>query len=118
MEAMAAHGSKPRTQWVSEWPAMVVLSVAQVFWAAGVEGAVAEGAVAAYLNKCTGELMGLTDLVSAFWGPWILQTTLPPFASPVGPTTRGSRELPTRAPRALRFRALYLRVPWFGPERR
>lgn len=63
--AMAAYGTKPRTEWVCDWPAMVVLAVAQVFWSAGVEGAVAEGAVPAFLAKCADELMGLTDLVGA-----------------------------------------------------
>lgn len=63
MAAMAAYGTKPRPQWVTEWPAMVVLAVAQLFWSAGVEEAVAGGGVAGYLEKCTEELMGLTDLV-------------------------------------------------------
>jgi len=42
---------------------MVVLAVAQVFWSVGVEAAVGEGKVPAYLDKCTEQLMGLTDLV-------------------------------------------------------
>ncbi|GBF98747.1 dynein heavy chain axonemal [Raphidocelis subcapitata] len=61
--AMAAYDSRPRTQWVCDWPAMVVLAVAQVFWCGGVEAAIAAGGVRAYLEKCTADLMGLTDLV-------------------------------------------------------
>jgi hypothetical protein len=64
--AMAAYDSRPRTQWVCDWPAMVVLAVAQVFWCGGVEAAIAEGGVPAYLDKCTSDLMGLTDLVRAW----------------------------------------------------
>jgi hypothetical protein len=63
MAAMAAYGTRPRTQWVCEWPAMVVLAAAQVFWSQGVEAAIKEGRVGVHLEKCTEELMGLTDLV-------------------------------------------------------
>lgn len=69
MAAMAAFGAKPRAQWVTDWPAMVVLAASQVFWAAGVERAVAEGSVQAYLEQCTGDLLALTDLVRAIPGP-------------------------------------------------
>jgi hypothetical protein len=72
MAAMAAYGSKPRAQWVCDWPAMVVLAATQIFWSAGVEAAVAEGAVPAFLGKCTDDLMALTDLVrgcAVFWHP-------------------------------------------------
>ncbi|KAF6265909.1 dynein heavy chain 2 [Scenedesmus sp. NREL 46B-D3] len=41
--AMHAYVSRPRTSWVREWPAMVVL--------------------AAFLERCTADLMDLTDLV-------------------------------------------------------
>jgi hypothetical protein len=62
---MAAFDSRPRTQWVCDWPAMVVLAVVQAFWSAGVEAAVAAGGVPGFLGSCTEELMGLTDLVGA-----------------------------------------------------
>jgi dynein heavy chain len=43
--AMHAYVSRPRTSWVREWPAMVVLAVSQIFWARGVEESVAAGNV-------------------------------------------------------------------------
>jgi hypothetical protein len=42
---------------------MVVLAVSQIYWARGVEQAVADGAVDKYLEQCTSDLMDLTDLV-------------------------------------------------------
>lgn len=41
--AMHAYPSRPRTAWVREWPAMVVLAVSQIFWARGVEEALTQG---------------------------------------------------------------------------
>jgi dynein heavy chain len=41
--AMHAHASRPRTSWVREWPAMVVLAVSQIFWARVVEDAITSG---------------------------------------------------------------------------
>lgn len=43
--AMHAYPSRPRTSWVREWPAMVVLAVNQIFWARGVEEALTQGTV-------------------------------------------------------------------------
>lgn len=43
--AMHAYVTQPRTSWVREWPAMVVLAVSQIFWARGVEEAVAAGSL-------------------------------------------------------------------------
>jgi hypothetical protein len=65
MEATAAYDLQPGTQWVCNWPAMVVLAVVQMFWSTGVEAAVAASSVPAYLEGCTKELMELTDLVRA-----------------------------------------------------
>lgn len=42
---MHAYATRPRTAWVRDWPAMVVLAVSQIYWARGVEGAVAAGKV-------------------------------------------------------------------------
>jgi dynein heavy chain len=81
---MAAYGSKPRTQWVCDWPAMVVLAVTQVFWSAGVEGAVAESSVPAFLQKCTEDLMGLTDLVTGQSSSCLLDHKLCPEDRRVG----------------------------------
>ena len=80
MAAMATYGSKPRAQWACDWPAMVVLVVAQIFFSAGVEDAVASGAVPAYLERCTEDLMALTDLVRGWrhptaWGDVVLAST-------------------------------------------
>ncbi|KAF8071068.1 Dnah1 [Scenedesmus sp. PABB004] len=61
--AMHAHATRPRAAWVREWPAMVVLAVSQIFWAHGVEEAVAASSVQAYLERCTSDLMALTELV-------------------------------------------------------
>ncbi|WIA11828.1 hypothetical protein OEZ85_011917 [Tetradesmus obliquus] len=61
--AMHAYVTRPRTSWVREWPAMVVLAVSQIFWARGVEEAVAAGSLQAFLERCTADLMDLTDLV-------------------------------------------------------
>lgn len=43
--AMHAYHTRPRSAWVLEWPAMVVLAVSQIFWARGVEEALQQGSV-------------------------------------------------------------------------
>lgn len=43
--AMHAYPTRPRTAWVREWPAMVVLAVSQIFWASRVEEALTQGTV-------------------------------------------------------------------------
>jgi hypothetical protein len=43
--AMHAYPTRPRTAWVREWPAMVMLAVSQIFWARGVEEALTQGTV-------------------------------------------------------------------------
>jgi dynein heavy chain, axonemal len=58
-----AYPQRPRTDWVREWPAMVVLAGSAVFWSAEVEKAISGGTVGEYLKQCTRELMDLTDLV-------------------------------------------------------
>lgn len=39
-ESMKAYTSVARTQWVRDWPAMVVLAVSAIFWSAEVEEAI------------------------------------------------------------------------------
>ncbi|KAG2439747.1 hypothetical protein HYH02_010624 [Chlamydomonas schloesseri] len=61
--AMAAYAATPRKQWVRDWPAMVVLAVSAIYWSSEVEAAISEGSVPAYLDKCSSDLLDLTDLV-------------------------------------------------------
>ena len=61
--ALTAYVTAPRTQWVLQWPAMVVIAAAGVFWARGVEDAIEKQDVASALEQNTADLMGLTDLV-------------------------------------------------------
>ena len=52
-----------RTDWVLNWPAMVILAISGVYWAKEVEEGVDAGDMKAVLDKNTSDLMGLTDLV-------------------------------------------------------
>lgn len=61
--AVAAYATTPRKQWVRDWPAMVVLAVSAIYWSREVEEAISEGSVPAYLDKCSADLLDLTDLV-------------------------------------------------------
>ncbi|EFJ44217.1 dynein heavy chain 2, partial [Volvox carteri f. nagariensis] len=63
MLSMAAYTQSERKQWVREWPAMVVLAVSAIFWSSQVEEAIKGGTVPAYLDRCTADLMDLTELV-------------------------------------------------------
>lgn len=44
LEGMAAHASEPRAEWVTQWPAMVVLLVNSITWTHGVEASILAGA--------------------------------------------------------------------------
>lgn len=68
--------TKPRHDWVLNWPGMVVLVVSAVFWTRGVTDALQcvarasagteggdPGAVAAYAKQCTSDLLRVVDLV-------------------------------------------------------
>jgi dynein heavy chain, axonemal len=63
LKALKAYVVTERTKWVLQWPAMVAISVAGVFWAKGVEDGVVAGNMHAVLDKNTNDLMGLTELV-------------------------------------------------------
>lgn len=54
---VADYPSKPRHQWVLQWPGMVVLVVTGIYWTQGVEGALAQGEVKKCEDYCTSELM-------------------------------------------------------------
>ena len=64
-EGLLAYTTKPRDQWVLDWPGMVVLVVTAVNWTADVTKAIGEGknAVKAYEDKCTADLLKVVDLV-------------------------------------------------------
>ncbi len=56
-QGIAAYPAKPRERWVLDWPGMVVLVVAGVFWTRAAEQALQEGHVKAYEKQCTADLM-------------------------------------------------------------
>ena len=64
-EGLAAYVTKPRDQWVLDWPGMVVLVVTAVNWTADVTKAIGEGktSVKTYEEKCTADLLKIVDRV-------------------------------------------------------
>ena len=64
-EGLKAYTAKPRDQWVLDWPGMVVLVCTAVNWTADVTRAIDEGkgAVKAYEEKCTADLLKIVDRV-------------------------------------------------------
>ncbi|GAX74205.1 hypothetical protein CEUSTIGMA_g1654.t1 [Chlamydomonas eustigma] len=58
-----AYAQKPRSEWVLEWPGMVVLVVTAVYWTKGVTAAIKSSAVAEYEKQCTSDLLRIVDLV-------------------------------------------------------
>ena len=61
--ALAAYATTPRTEWVLQWPAMIVLAVSAVFWSSGVEDAFAGAGAETARDNCTEDLLGLTEVV-------------------------------------------------------
>lgn len=61
--ALAAYATTPRTEWVLQWPAMIVLAVSAIFWSSGVEDAFAGSGAEAARDTCTRELLDLTEVV-------------------------------------------------------
>lgn len=60
------YSSKPRHEWVLQWPGMVVLVVTGMFWTKGVEDTLNAqdiNQVAAFEKQCTSDLMRIVDLV-------------------------------------------------------
>ena len=62
-DSLVAYEQVPRTQWVRDWPAMVVIAVNSIFWSQNSETAIDGGAIPAFLEQSISELMDLTDLV-------------------------------------------------------
>ncbi|KAK9803422.1 hypothetical protein WJX72_010826 [[Myrmecia] bisecta] len=62
-QSMADYCKRPRPDWVRRWPAMVVLAVSAIFWSKNVEEGIRKGNVDAVLERCTTDLLDLTDLV-------------------------------------------------------
>ncbi|CAG9332270.1 unnamed protein product [Blepharisma stoltei] len=52
-----------RTQWIRNWPSMVVLGVNQLCWTAGVEDAIKNNTMKAYEDKLTKLIMGVVVMV-------------------------------------------------------
>lgn len=62
--AIASYAVTARSEWVLQWPAMVVIAVSGVYWCKTVEESfTGEGGVAAARDQCTKELLDLTDVV-------------------------------------------------------
>lgn len=61
--ALAAYPTTPRTQWVLQWPAMIVLAISAIFWSSGVENAFEGAGAEAARDNCTRELLDLTEVV-------------------------------------------------------
>ncbi|KAG2436335.1 hypothetical protein HXX76_006644 [Chlamydomonas incerta] len=57
--------TRPRHEWVLQWPGMVVLVVTAIFWTSGVEKALKGegGALKQYEEQCTSDLLRTVDLV-------------------------------------------------------
>eukprot|EP01116_Phalansterium_solitarium_P017128 TRINITY_DN413_c0_g1_i5.p1 TRINITY_DN413_c0_g1~~TRINITY_DN413_c0_g1_i5.p1 ORF type:complete len:4163 (-),score=2181.62 TRINITY_DN413_c0_g1_i5:539-13027(-) len=66
-----AYVTKPRTEWVLDWPGQVVLAGSQVFWTKGVETAITEGpaGLKKFYEQQLRELEGLTTLVRGNLSP-------------------------------------------------
>ena len=57
------YAEKERTQWVRDWPAMVVLSGSAIHWSQGVEKGIKESALKEFQEKSLAELYDMTALV-------------------------------------------------------
>ncbi|GAX77074.1 hypothetical protein CEUSTIGMA_g4520.t1 [Chlamydomonas eustigma] len=62
-QGVAAYLSKPRHEWMLDWPGMVVLVVAGIFWTRGTEEALTKRKVKEYAEKCNDDLMKVVDAV-------------------------------------------------------
>jgi dynein heavy chain len=63
--SVAAYNSKPREQWVLEWPGQVILCVSQIYWTKAVEQAIPLGkkGLKDFTAKCTSQLEEIVKLV-------------------------------------------------------
>ncbi|KAI9141391.1 dynein heavy chain and region D6 of dynein motor-domain-containing protein [Paraphysoderma sedebokerense] len=65
-KALVDFNTKPREQWVLDWPGQVVLCISQIYWTQGVELAIMEGkrkSIEGYATKCTQILQNIIKLV-------------------------------------------------------
>eukprot|EP00798_Chlamydomonas_sp_ICE-L_P024707 gene24707-10345_t len=62
-KGVEAYPTKTRSEWVLEWPGMVVLVASNVFWTRGVEKALSGGTLTACEKQCEGDLMNVVDQV-------------------------------------------------------
>ena len=63
VESLADYNTKPRAEWVTQWPAMTVLGVTATYWTSLTEKAISEGALQAWFDQNVSQLDALTDLV-------------------------------------------------------
>jgi dynein heavy chain len=63
LDSMAAYKSKPRTQWVLEWPGQAVISVCQTYWTQEVTEAIEKKTIKELYQTLLLQLQGLVGLV-------------------------------------------------------
>jgi dynein heavy chain len=63
VESLADYNTKPRPEWVTQWPAMTVLGVTATYWTSLTEKAISEGALQAWFDQNVSQLDALTDMV-------------------------------------------------------
>ncbi|XP_075210784.1 dynein heavy chain 3, axonemal [Lycorma delicatula] len=61
--AVCAYSNVPRSQWVLEWPGMVILCASSVHWTAEVTESITEGKLPDYLKICNKQIGGMVELV-------------------------------------------------------
>lgn len=64
-EAIKDYPSRPREQWVLQWPGQCVLCVGCTFWTSDVTAAIKDGSnsMKTYLDKCNYQISKIVDLV-------------------------------------------------------
>jgi dynein heavy chain, axonemal len=65
-DAVAAHATNPRIEWVLSWPGQIVLAVTAIYWTAAVGRAIESGgagALAAAAGACTRDLNAVVEKV-------------------------------------------------------
>jgi dynein heavy chain len=56
-QGVAAYVSKPRHEWMLDWPGMVVLVVEGIYWTRGTEEALTKRTVKGCAEMCNNDLM-------------------------------------------------------------
>lgn len=62
-KAIAAYLGKPRSEWILDWPGMLVLCCSQIYWTKEVSESIQGGRVQEYSETCTSELRKVVELV-------------------------------------------------------